>query len=437
MDESEKNISFMHTADLHLGAPLLSMNALDDEVSKNWKNIISSAVYDSFACLIDKAIKNAVDFFIVSGDVFDSKNISYKDFLYFCTQMEKLKDAGIRAFVCAGNHDPASSWQKTKAFGELPSNVYFFDADKFSAVKFKSKKLCDIAIYGQSFESTNAPDSSEFLNQIKQCIDIDDKSFFKIGVLHTGLNVDMQNYPIDVNTLDKANIDYWALGHIHQNATYSMQNSTLSFPGCVQGLHINAKGVDDKNTKGAFGGNLVVLSKDSFSKTKIDITFIASSQVLWKKLNIDVSDCENINSIENKILHTLEHLMQESKSPFICYRVKLLGQSILHKELSLSKNLENLKNRLNNNNNNCLCEEVIDISKNIYDYKKLTEQDLFAAKVLKSGDINLNNITENKEYLIQKLNKAKFSVDLEKIYNLDIANYIERAKEKALDLVMG
>ena len=63
-----KRVTFIHAADLHLGAPFRGLRAL----SSKWANRLLTAIPESYDRMVDAAIARDVDFVVVSGDIFDS-----------------------------------------------------------------------------------------------------------------------------------------------------------------------------------------------------------------------------------------------------------------------------------------------------------------------------------------------------------------------------
>ena len=74
-----KRVTFIHAADLHLGAPFRGLRAL----SSKWANRLLTAIPESYDRMVDAAIARDVDFVVVSGDIFDSARPSYGDYLHF------------------------------------------------------------------------------------------------------------------------------------------------------------------------------------------------------------------------------------------------------------------------------------------------------------------------------------------------------------------
>ena len=135
-----ESLTFLHTADLHLGAPFRGLA----KVSPAWAARLVQAIAEAFDRVIDTAVSHKVDFVVVSGDVFDESRASYGDYLRFFEGMRTLGKAGIPVYLITGNHDPYTSWQQS-AFS-LPENVHMLPADKpgFQLFRRNGKPLCII-----------------------------------------------------------------------------------------------------------------------------------------------------------------------------------------------------------------------------------------------------------------------------------------------------
>lgn len=100
-----RKITFVHTSDLHLGAPFRGMRA----ISERWANRLSEAIPNAYAKVVETALERNVDFVVIAGDVFDNSHASFSDYRCFFEGLEKLTEAGIPVYLCTGNHDPYSS----------------------------------------------------------------------------------------------------------------------------------------------------------------------------------------------------------------------------------------------------------------------------------------------------------------------------------------
>lgn len=376
-------VKFIHTADLHLGAPLLG-------IPNNEK--LKDAVNKSFEKSIDFAIDRGVDFYIISGDIFDRPNISYEDYSYFTNQLKRLD---VPVFVCAGNHDPIESWEITKAYGPLPKNVYFFDAEKPQSFVVK-----DCLVTGKSFQELKDP-TNQRIDKLFEGYRYDNNNCnLAVGVLHTGLETDVYIESVKKQDLDNLGYDYWALGHVHKRAQYNLNKSTIVFPGCIQGLHINAESPN---------GVYYVELDENGCKTE----FIPTSFVTWKKINVDISECQNIDEV-------LALCKKQFDCKNLCTRIYLQGKTKLHKDIK-TDTLKYLQEALCSND--VYCQKVIDETLDDVNEEALIKEGRFPACVLRA---ELNNIEEEKH---------KFSIPYKFEEKLDLQKIEQEAKQQALDLL--
>ena len=94
-------VSFIHTADLHLGK---SFQELGNHGSKLRHHIIAALNRG-----VEVARDRAVDLFLIAGDLFDSTAPSREALSVLEAAFARLSESGIRAVVIPGTHDPAGS----------------------------------------------------------------------------------------------------------------------------------------------------------------------------------------------------------------------------------------------------------------------------------------------------------------------------------------
>ncbi|MBO7701716.1 MAG: metallophosphoesterase, partial [Eggerthellaceae bacterium] len=82
----EQTVRILHTADLHIGAPVRGFCDLSDA----WAERLQRVVVEAYDRVIDAAIKNTVDFVVLAGDAFDTAHASYGDFLHFFDGLDRL-----------------------------------------------------------------------------------------------------------------------------------------------------------------------------------------------------------------------------------------------------------------------------------------------------------------------------------------------------------
>jgi DNA repair exonuclease SbcCD nuclease subunit len=90
------HISFLHTADIHLGKTYRT-SAGDAERYEDFFRMLGSIVSD--------AIAEKVNFVLISGDLFHTGQILPRTFARTIETLQPLKDAGIPCIAVEGNHD--------------------------------------------------------------------------------------------------------------------------------------------------------------------------------------------------------------------------------------------------------------------------------------------------------------------------------------------
>ena len=99
-------VRFVHAADLHLDSPLRGLHSIDRSVGQ----ALQQATFQTYDYIINLCIKERVDALLVAGDVYDGADRSLRAQLCVYDGLSQLNDAGIRSFVCHGNHDPLNGW---------------------------------------------------------------------------------------------------------------------------------------------------------------------------------------------------------------------------------------------------------------------------------------------------------------------------------------
>ena len=68
---------------------------------------------------------------------------------------------------------------------------------------------------------------------------------FTVGLLHANVGSDTGHEayaPCTLEDLERAGIDYWALGHVHTRAVMRAHGPAVVYPGNPQGRHVNEAG---------------------------------------------------------------------------------------------------------------------------------------------------------------------------------------------------
>ncbi|USS86765.1 DNA repair exonuclease [Fructilactobacillus cliffordii] len=278
-------MKFIHTADLHLDTPFTGIR--DDEAAPTalWK-MLHDAPYVSFERIVTDAIQASVDFVLIVGDVFDSKNPSAAAHNFLLEQLQRLNEQQIPVFLSFGNHDFQPNG---KAQLHFPENVQVFGPQ----VETKHLTLKDgttVAINGFSY------DQQAIAADMVRDYPTGSQADFTIGMLHGAVKsgTDSRYAPFTVPELEEKGYDYWALGHIHKRQQLDA-NPPINYPGDIQGRH--------KNEPGEKGYLLVTTNADEHALTT---EFIATAPVVYAPLEITVTQAMNVTEVVEQLVSTIQ-----------------------------------------------------------------------------------------------------------------------------------
>lgn len=365
-------INFIHTADLHLDTPFKGLS----DIPKNIFKQIQQSTLFAYDRIINHCVENDVDFLIISGDTFDLECKSITAQMYFLDGLKKLAESEINVYIIMGNHD---SYEQYNLNLSWPNNTYFFPPDKVKVFSFYKENKEVARIYGRSY-----PTKSFKENIVKDYIvsEVEGNRVFNIALLHTNVDGIYKNdsySPSSLLDLKKSNIDYWALGHIHNAQILAEYNPTIIYPGNPQGRNIKEIGL--KHCMLVKVNNNVVTS----------LTPLQTSLILWDKIYIDVSEINTIDNIINSIEDNIYEKLDILKMPMIL-RILLTGFSELHSELCQDEKILEITELINDNFNtltNWVLIEKINLKTKPYrSYEEILKQDNFLADFLKQLEIN-------------------------------------------------
>lgn len=365
-----KELTFIHAADLHLGASFRGVQAL----SETWAEKLVAAIPESYGRVIDAAITNKVDFVLMSGDIFDTSRSSYADHLKFFEGLNRLNDVGIPVYLCTGNHDPYTSWQQD--FFAFPPNTTMLPADRPGFEVFEKEGEPLALIGGRGFYNQAWPNDeniAEGITRKKAEEATGVKASFGIGMLHTGLNLDPRRAPTDPDELMQAGMDYWALGHIHIKYWYPENNPQLVFSGCIQGRDIRETG-----ERGIFK---VTLREGAPNH----LEFIPTATIVWQQMTIDISDCASLVEVNDLIIRELFNENSKARCEEMCTRITLTGKTELHKALSKPGVVEDLRKSINDAYPVFFCDTLLDKTTLPIDKETLMKEGLFPAVFMQTS----------------------------------------------------
>lgn len=318
-------LRFVHAADLHLDSPFTGLKSV---APQHVLDALSRATFDAYANIVDLCITEDVDALLIAGDIYDEADRSLRAQLKFADGLRELSEAGIRSFICHGNHDPLSGWE---ARLDLPPECYRYGSEVQGAPVFPEDP--DHAmVYGFSYPQR------EMREDVTQQFAGFPSTTFNIGLLHANVGGNPNHDPYgacSIADLAEAPINYWALGHVHTKDVLRESGPTIVYPGNPQGRH--------PNETGARGVYLV----DVDDAGAPQLQFRAMDVIRWESRLLDISTWDSEQTAWNAILGIADSLRGEAEGRPVMWRLELKGRGPLNRWLRRAETVEDILQQLN------------------------------------------------------------------------------------------
>lgn len=300
----------IHCADLHLDSSLTA-NLQEERRRKRQTEVLYS-----FRRMVRYAKEHQIEAILIAGDLFDSNVVSAS--AGNLVWQEILDHPEICFYYLKGNHDREGFFQKK---GNIPDHLKLF-SDTWTYYSHPCKKG-QIVIAGaeQKEKGGFSLASSLFLHP----------DAFNIVMLH-GQESEYGDGKegISLRELRGKNIDYLALGHVHQFRQEPLDaRGTWCYPGCLEG-----RGFDECGEHG-----FVVLEIEE--ETGIfQAEFVPFAERTLYTIEADVTGCLSTGELEKRVRDILLQIGCRGNSML---KILLLGQVPMDAEKNLgllTKSLE-------------------------------------------------------------------------------------------------
>lgn len=313
------SLSFIHCGDLHLG-----FNQYNEE----------ERFHDfgrAFAHIVDEALKRKVDFFVVAGDLFNKRSINSRTLVQAIAELQKLRDARIPVIAIEGNHDKAPYGDQDSWMWFLNDQGYihlltpFFDANGLLELRQWDENNRKGTIYstkgirfvGMGYQGSM---TGQRIEELDRQLEASDE--FTVLLLHSAIDQLMHLGGVRLETVRplKNRVDYIAMGHIH--GRYEVEG-WIHNPGCPECWDIKEYDAE----KGFY--HVTIDHQEGFERGTLfgppmKVEYIPSKRRDVYSFTIDISDMDDLNDIENKVLTELMPSLGASKQPMV--KVNLYGQ---------------------------------------------------------------------------------------------------------------
>ena len=210
-------MKFIHCADLHLDSKL-ETNIDRAKASSRRKELVLS-----FEKMVDFAKKNGVSVVIVAGDLFDHNKVTKNTVQTIASVIEA---GDVDFLVLTGNHDSSNPFE---ILDSLPQNLFFF-SDVWTSYDYGN-----VTVSGIDLTAANA-------NVVYSSLSLS-PSRYNIVVMHGDISSE-----INLPSLRGKNIDYLALGHLHEHSEGTLDaRGIYAYSGCLE-----SRGFDESGIKGFY-----------------------------------------------------------------------------------------------------------------------------------------------------------------------------------------
>lgn len=319
---------FVHAADLHLDTPFEGIAAATPHVAASLRD----ASLTAWDALIDLCIAEQAAFLLLAGDVYDGSQRGVRAQLRLLAGLERLAEQGIMAFVVHGNHDPVGEgWSAIRAW---PENVTVFgSAQVTSAPAIRGGRQL-ASIHGISYPRADCEENLADRFAAGDSATTESQGL-QIGLLHCNAIAtgDHTAYsPCSASDLQRASIDYWALGHVHRRQNVLEGPVWASYPGNLQG---RSPKPSEMGAKGA----LVV---DVIDDRVRNVRFAACDRIRFHAVQVDISRHADLASVRDALTTAASAAHRAAEGRGLLVRGLLVGRGIVHRDLAPSDALPDL-----------------------------------------------------------------------------------------------
>lgn len=321
-------LKFVHAADLHLDSPFRGIRA---EAPPHVADALHRATFDAYDNIVSLCLRERVDALLVAGDIYDGADRSLRAQLRFIDGLNRLDAAGIRTFVCHGNHDPLDGWE---ARLDLPPGSVRFGQEVSREPVFPDEPQ-RAAVYGVSYPTREVRESllPLFDSAISSL-----PAGFNIGLLHANVGGHPEHdpyAPCSVVELAGTGLDYWALGHVHTRQVLRGERPTVVYPG-------NPQGRNPRET-----GERGVYMAEVNDQGQLNLSFRPVDVVRWEFMDVDITGLETEQELLDAIDDSFASCASANEGRPVVLRLSLTGRGPLNRWIRATGTVDQLQEQIN------------------------------------------------------------------------------------------
>jgi DNA repair exonuclease SbcCD nuclease subunit len=291
-------MKFLHIADIHLGCRRYNLDERTKDFARAWLDVVE-----------DHAIKNQVDFVLISGDFFNARRVEPEAMNHAIAGLERLREAGIPVVAIEGNHDQHEadavsrfSWMRSLSrWGFLkllePDTAEGFRLVAWDETERKGSYI-DVAgarIFGTHWFGASANAAIPLLVDALRAAR--GEGLFNILMLHTDVEGQLNRPNIPALSVERMKelrglVDYVALGHTHKR--FEIENWAFN-PGSLEAVSID----EYREERGLYLVEVDAAHNVNAQHSR-DYT-----QRPFQRLNFDVSGAEDAEKVHEGVLEVV------------------------------------------------------------------------------------------------------------------------------------
>jgi len=270
-----QSFRFIQAGSFQLHASLQGLTTVPEHLSE----LLIDALYRSAAEVFQAAVREEVDFVVLTGNILDPTLAGPRAVAFLQQQLEQLEERDILVYWAASRTDLTANWLGTI---EWPGNVRIFSSDEPDEFRHQRGDELVACLSGRSWNEQRPLRAAEFAG--------DHEGPFSIAVLHA--QPELENY--------RTAVSYWALG----GATAATPLKSESYAHCAG----KPQGISPADC-GPHGCTLVHVS----SEGEIRARLIETDVVRWCHERIAVANNISRPEIRSAFKTRLKNLTADAK----------------------------------------------------------------------------------------------------------------------------
>ena len=267
-----KTVTVAHCADIHYDSDIVYMGP-KGRIRKRERQA-------SFENILKMCRQKHIEYLLIAGDLFETPEPEEK-------YVEGLRDKFAECdetyiFISPGNHDYITEYSPYMRENYWPDNVYIFKGG-WEGVEIEEE---GVSIWGAAFE-----EMYEREGMLGKC---ENDGNIHLGVLHADIRPDSLYNPISKKQIRETNIDYLALGHIHERTNPAKEGTTWY---CYSGCH-DGRGFDEQGECGIYVGEVW--------KGGCNMEFEETAGRRYYSMRVDISDMDTDEQVAEYIENNLK-----------------------------------------------------------------------------------------------------------------------------------